>query len=53
MRHKIFTWKTLTNYGNKKPRGLRSINGNPLFKIKSHGFICYFNLKIYSSIPIT
>ena len=38
MRHKIFMWKILTNYGDKKPRGLRPINRNPLFEIKSDGF---------------
>ena len=38
MRHKIFTWKNPTNSQDKKPRGLRPINQNPLFKIKSHRF---------------
>ena len=38
MRHKIFTWKTPTNYEDKKPRGLRPINWNPPFEIKSHKF---------------
>ena len=38
MRHKIFTMKTLTNYEDKKSRGLRPINLNPLFKIKLHRF---------------
>ena len=38
MRHKIFKWKTPTNYEDKKPRGLRSTNINPLFKIKLHKF---------------
>ena len=39
MRYKIFMWKTFTNYENKKPRGLRLINLNPLFEIKLHRFI--------------
>ena len=39
MRHKIFTWKTPTNCGDKKPRGLRPTNLNPLFEIKSHRFM--------------
>ena len=38
MRHTIFMWKTPTNCGDKKPRGLRPINRNPLFEIKSHKF---------------
>ena len=38
MRHKIFTWKNPTNGEGKKPRGLRPINQNPLFEIKSHRF---------------
>ena len=38
MRHKIFTWKNPTNSQDKKPRGLRPINQNPLFEIKSHRF---------------
>ena len=28
-----------TNYGDKKPQGLRPINRNPLFEIKSYRFI--------------
>ena len=42
MRHKIFMWKTLTNYGDKKQWGLRHINWNSLFKIKSHRFTWSF-----------
>ena len=38
MRHKIFMWKNPTNGQDKKPRGLRPINQNPLFEIKSHRF---------------
>ena len=38
MRHNIFTWKTPTNYGDKKTQGLRPINLNPLFEIKLHRF---------------
>ena len=30
--------KTPTNCGDKKPRGLRPTNLNPLFEIKLHGF---------------
>ena len=39
MRYKIFMWKTPTNCGDKKPRGLRPSNLNPLFEIKLHRFI--------------
>ena len=42
MRHEIFTRKTLTNYKDKKSRGLRPINLNPLFKIKLHRFTWSF-----------
>ena len=42
MKHKIFKWKTPTNCGDKKPRGLRLINRNPLFEIKSHRFTWSF-----------
>ena len=38
MKHKIFTWKTPTNYEDKKSGCLRPINQNPLFEIKSHRF---------------
>ena len=38
MKHKILTWKTPTNCGDKKPRGLSPSNLNPLFKIKLHKF---------------
>ena len=31
-------WKTPKNWGDRKPWGLRPINRNPLFKIKSHRF---------------
>ena len=38
MRHKIFMWKTPTNYGDKNPRDLRPTNLNLLFKVKLHRF---------------
>ena len=38
MRNKIFMWKTLINYEDKKPQGLRPTNLNLLFKIKLHRF---------------
>ena len=38
MRHNIFTWKTPTNYGDKKPQGIRPTNLSLLFKIKLHKF---------------
>ena len=38
MSYKIFMWKTPTNCEDKKPRGLRPINQNSLFEIKSHRF---------------
>ena len=34
MKYKIFTWKSSTKYGDKKPRGLKPTNLNPLFEIK-------------------
>ena len=30
----MFTWKTPTHCGDKKPRGVRPTNLNPLFEIK-------------------
>ena len=45
MRHKIFTWKTPTSCGDKKPRGLKLTNLNPLFEIKLHKFTLSFYLK--------
>ena len=38
----IFMWKTLKNYGNKKPLGLRPTNLNPLYEIKLHKFTWSF-----------
>ena len=51
MRHKIFSRKTLTNYGDKKPRGLRLINLNSLFEISYIDLLDYFTLKTYSLAP--
>ena len=38
MRHKIFRWKPPTNYGDKKPQGLRPTDLNSLFEIKLYKF---------------
>ena len=51
MRPKIFSRKTLTNCGDKKPRGLRLINLNPLFEISYTDLLDYFTLKTYSLTP--
>ena len=44
MRYKIFTWKTPTNFGDKK-QGLRPTNLKPLLEIKLHRFTWSFNHK--------
>ena len=49
MRHKIFTWKTPTSCGDKKPRGLTLTNLNP-FEIKLHKLTLSFYLKDLLSI---
>ena len=51
MRHEISIWKTPTNFGDKKPRGLRPTNQNPLFGIKLHNFNWLFYPKDLLSNP--
>ena len=48
MRYKVFTWKIPTNFGEKKPQGLRPTNLNPLLKKNYTDLPDHFTLKTYS-----